>query len=350
MTTYEHEYGVYIGRFQPFHNAHLETVKFALDRVKQLIIVVGSTNCAPNIKNPWTFPERQDMILGCLDDLDLPRITFISARDYLYNDNLWITAIQHEVDGITNGNKDVVLFGHVKNKDTSTFYLKMFNWEFIDTCIDSDIDATKIRFMYFTYDSCYKSLVPRTVEAFLDKFSDVSDKRRGTPDANRFQTLKQEFDHVSQYRKAWACAPFPPTFITTDAIVVKSGHVLIVKRKASPGIGLWALPGGFLNQNERIIDGCIRELKEETGINLPTHELKKCVVDSHVFDHPDRSLRGRTITHAFCVNLGHGELPKVKGGDDAAKAWWIPFNEVFSKENQFFEDHAHIIAYFIHKF
>jgi bifunctional NMN adenylyltransferase/nudix hydrolase len=94
----------------------------------------------------------------------------------------------------------------------------------------------------------------------------------------------------------------------------------------------------------------LRELKEETGIALPKDELKKRIVDQRVFDHPNRSLRGRTITHAYCMNLGFGDLPNVKGNDDADKAWWMSLRDVNRNEEQFFEDHFHIIQHFVHKF
>jgi len=108
---------------------------------------------------------------------------------------------------------------------------------------------------------------------------------------------------------------------------------------------LWALPGGFLNQEETMLDGCIRELKEETKIKLPVPVLKGSIKESKTFDAPNRSARGRTITQAFFIDLGVGELPKVKGSDDAAKAFWVPFNKV--KQEKMFEDHFHIIDNFI---
>jgi bifunctional NMN adenylyltransferase/nudix hydrolase len=79
---------------------------------------------------------------------------------------------------------------------------------------------------------------------------------------------------IEKYKESWKAAPFPPTFVTVDAVVVQSGHVLLVKRKAMPGAGLWALPGGFLNQEETLLDGAIRELKEETKIKVPVPVLK----------------------------------------------------------------------------
>ena len=112
-----------------------------------------------------------------------------------------------------------------------------------------------------------------------------------------------------------------------------------------PGKGLWALPGGFLNQEETMLDGAIRELKEETKIKVPVPVLKGSIKGSKTFDAPNRSSRGRTITQAFFIDLGVGELPKVKGSDDAEKAFWVPFNQV--KQEKMFEDHFHIIDNFI---
>jgi bifunctional NMN adenylyltransferase/nudix hydrolase len=342
------KYGVYIGRFQPLHNAHLYTMKFALDRVEKLIIVIGSTTTSKSIKNPWTSDERQKMILDSLKDehnIDSSRIIFVNAVDYLYNDNLWTTALQTNIASIIDevDQDKVILFGH--DKDKSTFYLRLFpKWLHIDfgeIKTLKNINATMIRNAFFA--GALKDVrifIPNKVYDFL--LHDVN--------TQSYIRLTDEYNHIQEYRSIWSVTPFPPTFVTTDAVVVKSGHILVVRRKVNPGQGLIALPGGFLNQDEFIVDGMLRELKEETGIALPKDELKKRIVDQRVFDHPNRSLRGRTITHAYCMNLGFGDLPNVKGNDDADKAWWMSLRDVNRNEEQFFEDHFHIIQHFVHKF
>jgi bifunctional NMN adenylyltransferase/nudix hydrolase len=60
------DFGVYIGRFEPFHVAHLASVKFALERCETLIVVIGSCNKPRTTKNPWTAAERGAMILNSL--------------------------------------------------------------------------------------------------------------------------------------------------------------------------------------------------------------------------------------------------------------------------------------------
>jgi bifunctional NMN adenylyltransferase/nudix hydrolase len=102
-----------------------------------------------------------------------------------------------------------------------------------------------------------------------------------------------------------------------------------------------ALPGGFLDANETLKTAVIRELREETRIKVPAPVLAGSITKQQVFDDPYRSARGRTVTHAYLIELKDGELPKVKGGDDAAKAFWVPFAEI--KPERMFEDHFHII-------
>lgn len=346
-----YKYGVLIGRFEPYHNGHKKLVDFALRHTQELIVILGSCNTACSIKNPWSAQERQEMILSCHQQ-DAERITFIEASDYLYNDNRWVTSIQQQVDEVTDGSDDIALFG--ENKDRTTFYLKMFpqwSWSKLPDGIIEGLDATKIRHLYFQNNiNDLKPLLPAPVLTML--YHDAMGNN-GTAKRNAYVDLCQEYEYIEGYKANWSVpdvVPFPATFVTVDTVVIQSGHVLLVKRKGYPGKGLWALPGGFLNQHERIEDAALRELKEETVIGIPRDELRKMIVDRQVFDHPDRSTRGRTITHVFCLNLGAGKLPRVKGSDDAEKAFWLPLKEVSAKENMFFEDHSHIISYFVNKF
>jgi bifunctional NMN adenylyltransferase/nudix hydrolase len=84
----------------------------------------------------------------------------------------------------------------------------------------------------------------------------------------------------------------------------------------------------------------IRELREETRIKVPEPVLRGSIVREQLFDAVDRSPRGRILTMASLIELKQEELPNVKGGDDAAKAKWIPFADV--KIVNCFEDHYEI--------
>lgn len=328
------EFCVCIGRFQPFHHGHHELVKEALSHAETVLMVIGSANKAPNIVNPWSAEQREEMILSALSDEEKARVKFLHVRDYFYTNNRWLTEVQALVYEATDGIDD--------SKICDIGEVSWFpQWKFIKMRnMDRMPHATTIRQLYFTHDNAYKSHVSDGVVEYLEKF-------KTTP---LFKNLKEEYDHIRNYRSSWDGAPFPPTFVTTDCIVIKSGHVLVVRRKGNPGRGLIALPGGFLNQKETIQDGALRELKEETGIKVSKEELEKAIVESKVFDYPERSLRGRTITHAFLVDLGSGPLPVVKGSDDADKAWWMSLSDLATREAEFFEDHFHIISHFVNKF
>ena len=109
---------------------------------------------------------------------------------------------------------------------------------------------------------------------------------------------------------------------------------------------MWALPGGFLNLDETLLDGAVRELEEETGIfdgllGIQARLYFKKPIASQTFDDPHRSQRGRVITTAFLFQLPDGPLYPVEGRDDAAAAKWVPLNEV--RVENLFDDHAAII-------
>lgn len=327
-------YGVFIGRFQPPHKTHIAVMLEALNQVQKLIIVIGSAKTARNVKNPFSAEERQALILQALEahGADSSRVAFCTVRDYFYNEAMWLAEVQNGVRGITKGSDHVALLGHVK--DGSSYYLKSFpQWDFLPTKIVSGLSATQVREALFIGQPLLEMLEPSTLE-WLKTF-------QTTPE---FATLKLEYEYVQNYKKIWATAPYPPVFVTTDAVVIKSGFVLVIRRGDHPGKGRLAMPGGFLNQKETLLAGCLRELLEETGLRLePDKQLK----NSAVFDYPERSLRGRTITHAFHFDLGLGSLPTIKGGDDAAEAFWMPLSEALSKPEQFFEDHHAIIEHFV---
>lgn len=102
------------------------------------------------------------------------------------------------------------------------------------------------------------------------------------------------------------------------------------------------MPGGFVDHNERIVDACLRELREETRLKVPEPVLKGHIKCSRVFDDPHRSARGRTITHGFYIELAADtKLPKVRGGDDAKHAMWVPLADLDPR--QMYDDHYFII-------
>lgn len=341
---------VFIGRFQPFHNGHKAIIDSALKQAKEVIVVVGSSFAARDTRNPFTFEERKAMIEACYpDDGTLKqahkRVKVVPVCDYPYDDSKWVAAVQNVVNGAVSWSADPIRIGLIGHeKDGTSFYLKIFpTWGSVSVPNVDGINATDIRNCLFgNCDFAALDNMPDSARDAMNKVILAGGKIGGFWDI-----LFNEYQMIKNYKEAWKAAPYPPTFMTTDTVVVQSGHILLVKRGDMPGKGLWALPGGFLNQAETMLDGAIRELKEETKIKVPVPVLKGSVKDSKTFDAPNRSQRGRTITQAFYIDLGFAEdLPKVKGSDDAEKAFWVPLSEVVKQRDRFFEDHFHIISYF----
>jgi len=335
---------VLIGRFQPFHNAHLEIVKRATALCDKLIIVVGSSRQPRTYKNPFTFEERSQMIRHATMGLSM-QISVEANIDTIYNDQAWAVRVQQIVAKHTwdnYGPKDnmrVGIIGH--KKDDSSFYLDMFpQWGYEDVELVEFLSAVDIRDLYFKEEMNFnflKSVVPESTLSFLENFSKTAE----------YEQIIRERKFIAEHNKQYAGLKYPPIFSTADAVVMQSGHVLMIRRRAEPGKGLWALPGGYVNAktDKSVEDAAIRELREETMIKVPAPVLRGSIVRSKVFDAIDRSPRGRIITHAFFIQLPDGELPKVKGNDDAEKARWVPIAEVRSEEC--FEDHYEILQHFL---
>ena len=326
---------VLIGRFQPFHSAHLEIVKRATALCEQLIIITGSAKQPRTYKNPFTSAERRRMIKSATAGLSM-QIHVEENVDTIYNDQARAVRIQGIVSKYRALGGKIGVIGH--KKDDSSFYLDMFpQWEYENVELIEFLSAVDIRDLYFKRDVNMKfirGVVPETVFDFLTEF-------KNTPE---YEQIIREREFVANYKKQYASLPYPPIFSTADCCVVQSGHILMIQRRAEPGRGLWALPGGYVNANtdKSVEDAAIRELREETGIKVPGPVLRGSIKINKVFDAIDRSPRGRIITHAFLIQLPDGELPKVKGGDDAARAKWIPIDEI--KSDVCFEDHWEIIS------
>jgi bifunctional NMN adenylyltransferase/nudix hydrolase len=359
----KYDIAVVIGRFEPFHNLHKKLVDHALGLAKKVVIILGSHKSAPDIKNPFTSESRAAMIMNCFNAPERQRLSFKPVRDHFYAENLWISEVQNivreaqEAELETRGIKfedvqhnsalldiKVALVGHMK--DETSYYLKMFpQWTFESMYVQGKesqtLSATDIRALMFQGDR-YDAFVPEPVAHFLDSFKLTQP----------YVELKKEFDFNRVYKQnhRYVNAPYDSQFITTDACVTAMGHVLLVRRGFNPGKGLVSLPGGFAQPDLFLIDNSIKELKEETHIKVNSETLKARLKNQHVFDHPYRSLRGRTVTHAFHFDLNPNlidGLPIVKGGDDADKAFWLPISSLTDYEDKFFEDHFEIVRFFL---
>jgi len=341
---------VFVGRFQPFHNEHKRVIDIALQKSQNVLVLVGSAGKARTIRNPFTFIERKQMIRDSFGFMngEQNRLIIKPLYDKTYNDAAWVKQVQELVkdttlDVINNYGFHVSGYNDAKvgligaSKDGTSYYLKLFpQYRSVNVEIENDVHATAIREEYLDTGLLTNSVIPMSVFKFLMDFHST----------DTYKQLKSELEFVRDYKKQWEVSPYPVKHATVDAVVEQSGHILLVKRRSEPGKGLWALPGGHLNEFEKQLDGAIRELREETKIKVPEAVLRGSIRDHETFDDPYRSTLGRVITKAYHFKLPDDvTLPKVRGADDAEKAKWVPISDL--REEDFFDDHYFIISYFL---
>jgi bifunctional NMN adenylyltransferase/nudix hydrolase len=330
---------IIIGRWQIFHLGHESMLRAALAAGTRVIVVVGSAHRSRNPRNPFTWQERQSMILSTLSEQDRARVQFLPVRDY-YDDVRWNAAVRagvrsHLADQPTGR---ITLVGF--KKDHTSYYLDHFHdwaWTAVERAVD--IDATALRNVYFEgHDpdarlEVLRPYVGASVLAYLQAWARLP----------AYGQRVAEHAAVVAYRQRWV-APF---HLTADAVVQAGDRVLLVRRGGDIGHGLWAIPGGFVEPGERMYAAALRELHEETGFKTLASTLRAAFRGSVVFDHPERSPRGRIITHAHYFNLGSIILPEVRGADDAMEARWVPIADLPSLEEQLFDDHAAVLGHFL---
>ncbi len=137
---------------------------------------------------------------------------------------------------------------------------------------------------------------------------------------------------------------YPRPALTVDLVIAtrieSELHVLTIIRGKEPFQGKLALPGGFVEPLEQLVDAAARELLEETGVRVSPGTLKLF----GVFDKPERDPRERVIAHAF-----HALIPfqDPTAGDDAAEAHWVRVQDI-GDSSEFAFDHYGIMAEGLH--
>ncbi|HPR63473.1 MAG TPA: NUDIX hydrolase [Thermoanaerobaculia bacterium] len=102
--------------------------------------------------------------------------------------------------------------------------------------------------------------------------------------------------------------------LTVDGIVLDGKRIVLIRRLHPPFEGQWALPGGFVEIGETVEEACVREIREETGLDVDIVRLLG------VYSDPGRDPRGHTVSVVFLCYPSGGEL---RGADDAAEARWF---------------------------
>ena len=401
----KYDLAVIIGRFQPIHKGHMPAFEKAHEVANKTICVIGSANKPSTSKNPFSVDERVGMIDDALyhNEPQLPFPSYVAVEDTFYLEREWFRRVKHEVgliseeviakkkerlesvideveaelaealgsevsdysiktylslhgehnnvsikiknyrDLIEEANScRICVLGH--EKDESSYYLNNFSsWDLVDigawvgdSSNDHPISATDIRDMWLSGKLSFakSNLNPATYNTLLEW------------DQDHYLDLKEEWEFLKDYKEQTQQGPFPVQFLTTDAVVVHGDEVLMIRRGTAPGKGLWALPGGFKGEHETFFESCIRELREETNIRVPEKVLRGSLKEEKMFDFPDRSSRGTTVSMVYSFVLDPTQTrPRVKAADDAVMAWWFPLDQLLEMRDEIYEDHLDMIEY-----
>ncbi|GLG84078.1 MULTISPECIES: nicotinate-nicotinamide nucleotide adenylyltransferase [Acinetobacter] len=179
---YKFDYLVFIGRFQPFHLAHMQTIEIALQQSHYVVLALGSAQMERNIKNPFLAIEREQMILSNFSLDEQKRIKFVHVVD-VYNDEKWVKQVKSLVNGVIEPNSKVGLIGHFK--DESSYYLKLFpEWIMVELdSLKDSISATPMREAYYRGEIQTEFFPVGTIQ-FLDEFQKT----------RVYQQLQQRFE------------------------------------------------------------------------------------------------------------------------------------------------------------
>ncbi|TDC28412.1 NUDIX hydrolase, partial [Kribbella albertanoniae] len=135
---------------------------------------------------------------------------------------------------------------------------------------------------------------------------------------------------------------FVPLGLATDLVIltVRDGalQVLLIRRGIAPYRGRWALPGGFVRENEDLEETARRELTEETGLATDRIHLEQIAT----YGAPRRDPRGRVVSVAYLALVP--DLPTPVAGTDAESASWVPAGDLLADPARLAFDHHQILT------
>lgn len=174
--TKEFDLLVYIGRFQPPHKAHIQTIERALKLSEKVFVGVGSYDEERTLKNPWVWEDRVRMINSNFEEEWL-RLMAYPLRDIPESNERWAKQVKDASSLLTRKEDRVGIIGH--HKDASSFYLDLFpEWELIEMENTCGTNATDIREKYFNLpdlDMSWANDLPLPVVDFLKEFRNTKE-------------------------------------------------------------------------------------------------------------------------------------------------------------------------------
>jgi bifunctional NMN adenylyltransferase/nudix hydrolase len=331
MTTVDH--AVCAARFLLPSDAHLAMVRAALALAPRCTLAVRRAFLAPSPASPFGWQQRARWLQDALAPDERVRVDVVPLREHWDEERL-VRQLQAAVGGTGRRVAWITEAHPVDAQDLPP------GWSYAASPA-ADPDAALVPWLHALYESDAPATLLASPAPGLPPA--VAAELRDWITQPAFATVRGDWRQIAHERRQWSVAPYPVVLATVDALVQAGGHVLLIRRGRSPGKGLWALPGGFLEPTEDVLHAALRELVEETGLPVPLRTMRQALRGRRVFDHPERSQRGRIITQSFHFDLGDIVPPPVHGADDAAAAQWVPIQQLPALESQLHDDHFHML-------
>lgn len=278
-------FGVIVGRFQtPYlHEGHKALIDYAFKKCDTLIVYIGNTIVKGSEKDPMDYATRRLMLSSYLLDNYEERTFFVyPLQDIPISDKNWVRALDMSISNATLHVSNVTLFG---GRDSFLDVYRKNNGRYkTDDFVDvAEFSATQIR-----------------------------------KETAQFPVPSEDFRKGCVYA---ALNKYPVVFSTVDVCVYDptTKKILFGEKR---GCDKLFMPGGFVDVSDpSFASAAVRELKEETGLNV--HYLHLKFVGSTKMN--DYRFRGRedmgVMTNLFLYVCP--TTPSVKAGDDLISLKWV---------------------------
>lgn len=185
----------------------------------------------------------------------------------------------------------------------------------LDTALDAGLN---------TEDDTQRGSLMHRMEDEQTENSRTENEQAESEQVENSRTEEEQFLEEYRQRKQ----EYPPFALTADIVLltVKNGKfsVLLIERGGHPFKSQWALPGGFVHEDESAVEAALRELREETSLSLDRMHIEQL----KTYSAPDRDPRMRVISTAFIALVPDEDLHTPQGSDDAVSARFFPVHDL----------------------
>lgn len=313
---------VIIGRFTPLHNGHVAMIQKATQEHDKVLILVGSPNKLPDFKLPFPVETRAAAVKAMFPDAVVKSIPDVPS------DMEWVADVSSRMLTMEEDPMQITMYCGDKDQ-------KFYRENFLSPVValdSSGVSATMVRELMYhgNWEDAY-DLVPKVTEELLKSWT--------LTDA--FLTLKDEyFACVSKKKTDFRNHAFSnPVEPVAHAVVIKDSKVLVGLRNGSRGKGQWALPGGYMNHDETSRAAALRELKEETGLDLLACHRAAEVAFAVEENLNDLSTRTVGLNYMYLLE----DDVELTAGDDFDEVKWVPLKDILEDKELLFYNHNLVV-------